>query len=107
MRFNRLTGALLVAMMVPATAYLQHTNPVSTQQTTVSPVPHKTPGVQPEGGDGEVVVYSDKQTVEGEKGHRIVRHVGNVDVRYGIYRLQADEIAVYEAESKIVAKGSV
>jgi len=124
MRFNRFTGALLLALIAPAAALSQQTNPVerqlsnpitdtpninpvSTQQTTVSPVPKRTPGFQPEGGDGELVVYSDRQTVEGDKGARIVRHIGNVDVHFGIYRLQADEIAIYEAENKIVAKGSV
>ena len=28
-------------------------------------------------------------------------------MRYGIYRLQADEITIYEAQNKMVAKGSV
>ena len=124
MRFTRLTGALLVALMATATAYLQQTNPVdrqvsnpitdtpninpvSPQQTTVSPVLHKKPGFEPEGGDGQADVYSDKQIVEGKEPNRIVHHIGNVDFRYGIYRLQADEITVYEAENKIVAKGSV
>ena len=46
-------------------------------------------------------------TVEGEKDKRIVRHTGNVDVRYGIYRMQADEIIIYEADTKLVARGSV
>jgi len=36
-----------------------------------------------------------------------VTHSGNVDVRYGIYRMQADKIVIYEAENKIVAEGSV
>ncbi|MDQ6786742.1 MAG: LPS assembly protein LptD [Acidobacteriota bacterium] len=60
-----------------------------------------------EGGDGEVVVYSKKQTVEGKEGNRIVIHSGNVDVHYGIYRLQADKITLYEADSRLVAEGSV
>ncbi len=81
-------------------------NPVSPEQSIRSPRPIK-PSFAPEGGDGEVVVYSDRQTVEGEKGKRIVKHIGNVDLHYGIYRLQADEITVYEAENKVVARGSV
>src|SRR6476661_7223664 len=74
-------------------------NPVAPDQTNAAPNPPKRAGVDPEGGDGEVVVYSDTQTVEGDKGHRIVIHRGNVDVHYGIYRLQANEVRIYEAEN--------
>jgi LPS-assembly protein len=82
-------------------------NPVSPEQIIAAPKPRKKPVVEPEGGDGEVVVYSDSQTVEGERGSRVVHHKGNVDVRYGIYRLQANEVTIYEAENKMVAAGSV
>lgn len=82
-------------------------NPISPAQNIQSPKSAPKPSFQAEGGDGEVVVYSDKQTVEGEKGKRIVKHIGNVDLHYGIYRIQADEITVYEADNKVVAKGSV
>jgi LPS-assembly protein len=82
-------------------------NPMANDQKVAAPKPKKKPSVEPEGGDGEVVVYSDKMTVEGEKDKRIVRHTGNVDVRYGIYRMQADEIIIYEADTKLVARGSV
>jgi LPS-assembly protein len=81
-------------------------NPISTQQDIAAPKSKK-PALTPEGGDGEVVVYSDKQTVEGEQGKRIVIHNGNVDVRYGVYRLQADKITIIEAENKMIADGSV
>src|SRR6476620_1741070 len=76
-------------------------NPISAEQSIAAPKSAK-PSVQAEGGDGEVVIYSDRQSVEGEKGKRIVEHTGNVDLHYGIYRLQANEIAVYEAENKVV-----
>ena len=82
-------------------------NPISPGRDITAPKQKKKAGVEPEGGDGEIVVYSDSQTVEGDKGHRIVHHRGNVDVRYGIYRLQANEVTIYEAENKIVAAGSV
>lgn len=82
-------------------------NPISNEQNIAAPNPKKRAAIEEEGGDGEVVVYSDSQTVEGEKGRRIVRHTGNVDVRYGIYRMQANKIEIYEAENKIVASGSV
>jgi LPS-assembly protein len=81
-------------------------NPISPQQDVTAPKPRKA-SFEQEGGDGEVVVYSEKQTVEGEEGKRVVTHSGNVDVHYGIYRLQADKIVIYEAENKIVAEGSV
>ena len=123
MRFNRLSTIILLAISLPFLASAQQTNPVDRQvtnpitdtpnvnptsgQQNIAPKVVRKPGVQPEGGDGEVVVYSDKMTVEGEKDARIVRHVGNVDVRYGIYRMQADEITIFEAENKVVARGSV
>jgi LPS-assembly protein len=81
-------------------------NPVSTQESIAPPKPRKS-GIEPEGGDGDLVVYSDHQTVEGEEGKRILTHIGNVDVRYGIYRMQADKITIYEAENKLDAEGSV
>jgi LPS-assembly protein len=60
-----------------------------------------------EGGDGELIVYSSEQTVEEREGKKIVIHSGNVDVRFGIYRLQADKITVYEATNIILAEGNV
>ncbi len=81
-------------------------NPVSAEQDIRAPKPKK-PSFEIEGGDGEVVVYSESQTVEGEKGKRIIIYTGNVDVRYGIYRMQADKITLYEAENKMDAEGSV
>ena len=77
-------------------------NPISAEQSVAAPKPRKTPSFQQEGGDSEVVVYSDKQSVEGPEGKRVVVHEGNVDVRYGIYRLQADKITIFEAENKIM-----
>jgi len=82
-------------------------NPISAQQNIAAPKPKKKPSFEPEGGDGEVVVYSDRQVVEGQAGSRVVRHMGNVDVRYGIYRLQADEVTIFEADSRMAASGSV
>ncbi|HEX8289478.1 MAG TPA: LPS assembly protein LptD [Pyrinomonadaceae bacterium] len=81
-------------------------NPVSPQQDITAPKPKKL-SFEPEGGDGEVVVYSDTETITGEDGKRVIVREGDVDVRYGIYRLQADKITIYEAENKIIAEGSV
>ena len=82
-------------------------NPVSAEQSVAAPKIIKKPSVESEGGDGEVVVNSDRRTVEGVAGKRIVKHIGNVDARYGIFRMQADEIVIYEAENKMIAAGSV
>ncbi|MBS1792513.1 MAG: LPS-assembly protein LptD [Acidobacteria bacterium] len=81
-------------------------DPVSEEQSIKAPK-RKNGSVREEGGDDEVVIYSENQTVEGEPGKRIVTHTGNVDVHYGIYRLQADKVVVYEAENRLVAEGSV
>ncbi len=81
-------------------------NPISAEQD-IKPPKTKKPIVEPEGGPGELVVYSERQTVEGEEGKRILVHSGNVDVRLGVYRVQADKITIYEAENKMDAQGSV
>ena len=81
-------------------------NPVSAEQNIAPPKKPKASFDQ-EGGDGDVVVYSEKQTVEGEEGKRILTYTGNVDVHYGVYRLQANKVILYEAEDKLVAEGSV
>ena len=124
MRFSNSAIVVLIVCLLSLTGTAQQTNPVerqvanpitdtpninpiSAQQDITPPKVKKIPGFEQEGGDGEVVVYSDHQSVEGEPGKRIVRHEGNVDVRFGIYRLQADKITIYEAENKIVAEGSV
>ena len=81
-------------------------NPVSAEQNIAPPKKPKTSFDQ-EGGEGDVVVYSEKQTVEGEQGSRILIYIGNVDVHYWIYRLQANKVTLYEAEDRLVAEGSV
>lgn len=81
-------------------------NPVSPQQDITAPKPKKL-SFEPEGGDGEVVVYSATESITGEQDNRIIVREGNVDVRYGIYRLQADKITIIERENKIIAEGSV
>ena len=122
MRFFRFIQSPMLVLLCAAAAFGQQTNPVDrrvanpitdtpninpiTQEQIAAPSTRKTT-VPPEGGDGEVVVYSDSQTVEGEQGKRVVIHSGNVDVRYGIYRMQADKITIIEAENKMIAEGSV
>lgn len=79
-------------------------NPIESQ---VRITPKRKAEFQPEGGDGELVVYSDKVTAEGEAGKRIVIHEGSVDIRLGIYRLQADKVTLYEEKNLIIAEGNV
>jgi hypothetical protein len=80
-------------------------DPVSEENSIRAPRTGRS-GYRPEGGDDEVVVYSENQSVEGEQGNRIVTHTGNVDVRYGLYRLQADKVVIYEAENRMSPKAA-
>jgi len=60
-----------------------------------------------EGGNGELIVYSETQSVEGEAGKRVLKHQGSVDVRYGFYRLRADRVIIYEETGMVLAEGDV
>lgn len=82
-------------------------NPVAPEQTSKKPKKPTDSGYQQEGGDDELVVYSEGENISGEEGKRVIVRSGNVDVRYGTYRLQADKITIYEAEGRMVAEGSV
>lgn len=116
-------AVLLWVSCVPVSA--QQTNPVDRQVANPMPdTPNVNPLVRedlkapqnkgkndkddaPESGDGKVTVDSDSQSSVGKEGSRVVTHTGNVDVRLGIYRLQADKITIYEATNKILAEGNV
>lgn len=82
-------------------------NPVAPEQDIKAPKRKIESGAAELPGDDEVSFDSDKVTSEGEEGKRVVVHSGNVDVHYGIYRLQADKITFYEAEGRMAAEGSV
>lgn len=83
-------------------------NPISPEQSVkVSPTQQKDPDYKPEGGDDELVVYSISESVEGEEGKYIITREGDVDVRYGIYRLQAEKVVIYQETGIIEATGSV
>jgi LPS-assembly protein len=80
-------------------------NPLNTDQ----PVQRRPPaqnGVQGTPTD-QITVESAKQEASGPENARIVVYEGNVDIRIGTYRLQADKATVYEAENRVVAEGSV
>ncbi len=80
-------------------------NPVAPQQEIKAPKSRQNSNYVQK--DGELEVISNKVTSEGEGDKRIVIHEGNVDVHYGIYRLQADKITVLEEVGLMIAEGSV
>ena len=82
-------------------------NPLNQEQTIVKPSKNKPDENGILGGDGQVYIDAVRVSSQGEEGKRIIIHEGNVDVHYGIYRLQADKITLYEAESRLIAEGSV
>jgi LPS-assembly protein len=115
---------LVLFVCLRAQAQQQQTNPVERQ--VINPLPD-TPDVNPlrqeqpirarlpvKPGDtrttqatDELDVRADKLTASGPKEARIVVYEGNVDVRIGVYRLQADKVTVYEANNRVVAEGNV
>jgi LPS-assembly protein len=54
-----------------------------------------------------IAVEATTQTVSGPENARVAVYEGNVDVRIGTYRLQADKVTVYDATNKLVAEGNV
>ncbi|NNE66844.1 MAG: LPS-assembly protein LptD [Pyrinomonadaceae bacterium] len=121
---SRLITFSILAFLIAQISFAQDTNPVEKEVANpISDTPNVNPvapeqkittvlkkadsGLKPEGGGDELVVYSDTQKAEGEDGKRVVTHEGNVDVRYGVYRLQADKITLYEETNNLVAEGNV
>ncbi len=80
-------------------------NPLNTDQ----PVQRRPPprGAVPGVSTDRISVEATKQSASGPDNARIGLYEGNVDVRIGTYRLQADKVTVYEAENRLVAEGSV
>ena len=54
-----------------------------------------------------ITVEAAKQSSTGPENARVIVYEGNVDVRIGTYRLQADKVTVYEATNKVQAEGNV
>jgi LPS-assembly protein len=80
------------------------------QQDQIVPTPRRrpaTPALSGEQALDELEVRTDRQEVSGPEDARIIVNEGNVDVRIGIYRLQADKVTVYEAKNLVVAEGNV
>lgn len=82
-------------------------NPVAPEQDIKAPVRKNQPANPQVGVDGFPEVESDTTNYTGEAGSRIGVHEGAVDARFGIYRLQADKMTVYEARNLIIAEGNV
>src|ERR1043165_2085043 len=102
--------------------FAQQTNPVDrkvanpmTDTPNVNPLNSDQPGQRrpatPSGVQGtptdQITVEATKQSGSGPENARVVVYEGNVDIRIGTYRLQADKVTVYEAENRVVAEGSV
>ena len=118
----RLVLAILILVLCCQFVLAQQTNPVDRKVTNpltdtpnVNPLNNEQPvqrrpktqeGVQNIPTD-QITVDATKQTITGPENARIVIYEGNVDVRIGTYRLQADKVTVYEAENRVVAEGSV
>jgi len=81
--------------------------------TQEQPVPRTRKRQQPAGATGgeqptdELDVRADRQSASGPKEAQVVVFEGNVDIRVGIFRLQADKVTDYEAKNRVVAEGNV
>jgi LPS-assembly protein len=83
-------------------------NPLSQEQPPIRPRPRTRPaGAQGAQPTDEIEVNSNTQSASGPEGAHVRVFEGNVDVRVGIYRLQADKVTDYEAQSRVVAEGNV
>jgi len=119
---KRVVLANLILLLVCQLALAQQTNPVD--RKVANPMTD-TPNVNPLHTDepvrrrpasqnaiegvsmDEITVTAIKQSGSGPENARVVVYEGNVDIRIGTYRLQADKATVYDAENKVVAEGSV
>jgi LPS-assembly protein len=121
-QFVRWLLASLTIVVACLVAFAQQTNPVDRKVTnpmtdtpnvnplnTDQPVPPRPSGrtAVPGVGTDQITVDATKQTISGPEQARVAFYEGNVDVRIGTYRLQADKVTVYEAQNKVVAEGSV
>ena len=118
----RVVLANLLLLFVCQFVFAQQTNPVDRKVTNpltdtpnVNPLTTDQPvqrrpstqgGVQGTATD-QIEVTSTRQAGSGPENARVAVYEGNVDVRIGTYRLQADKVTVYEAENRVIAEGSV
>ena len=119
---TRVLLATLTLLLVCQFVLAQQTNPVDrkvanpmTDTPNVNPLHtdqpvQRRPGTQggvPGVATDEITVTSVRQSGSGPENARVVVYEGNVDIRIGTYRLQADRATVYDAENRVVAEGSV
>jgi LPS-assembly protein len=123
---RQLVGFVLAGLLIffGSTTRAQQTNPVDRQVTNpmtdtpnVNPLtqdqpvrPQKKRGAPPppiQAGDEVTIDYQKMTEIGKEKGQHIVVYEGNVDIRVGTYRLQADKVTDYEATTTILAEGNV
>ncbi|HEU4711830.1 MAG TPA: LPS assembly protein LptD [Pyrinomonadaceae bacterium] len=119
---TRFPLATLVLILVCQLVFAQQTNPVDRKVAnpmtdtpnvnplnTDQPVQRRPPprGAVPGVATDELNVESTKQSASGPENARVFVYEGNVDVRIGTYRLQADKVTVYDAENRLIAEGSV
>lgn len=118
----RLALVTLTVLLACPFVFAQQTNPVDrkvanpmTDTPNINPLNNDQPVQRrqpPQNGEpvtatDEITVVSTHQSASGPENARVFLYEGNVDVRIGTYRLQADKATVYEAENKVVAEGSV
>ena len=115
----------LLLLVAAAARAQQQTNPVDrkvenpiTDTPSVNPLNQERPVVRPrrrltgEIGAGEqgadtIDIKAERNEVTGPKNAQVIVYQGNVDIRAGIYRLQADKVTDYEAKQLVVAEGNV
>ena len=114
--------ATLILVLACQFVFAQQTNPVDrkvanpmTDTPNVNPLHTDEPVRRPRPPQGavqgtasdEISVNAARQSAEGPENARIFHYEGNVDIRIGTYRLQADKVTVYDAENRVVAEGNV
>jgi hypothetical protein len=118
---TRFVLATIIIVLACQLVFAQQTNPVDrkvanpmTDTPNVNPLNTDQPvqrrpaaqnGVTGTGSD-QIAVEATKQSGEGPENARIVHYEGNVDIRIGTYRLQADKVTVYEAEIRRIRHAS-
>ena len=119
---TRFLLASLTIVVAYHLVFAQQTNPVDRKVTNpmtdtpnVNPLTNDQPARQrpaPQtGGQGvstdRITVDATRQSISGPETARVAVYEGNVDVRIGTYRLQADKVTVYESTNKVLAEGNV
>jgi len=118
----RILLSTVFILLVCPLLFAQQTNPVDRKVTnpitdtpSVNPLhtdepvrPRPTTPADMQGYPSDrITVVAVKQSASGPEEARVFVYEGNVDVRIGTYRLQADKVTVYDATNRVVAEGNV